>query len=114
MMSSITYRFLFLFVDEAYRMSLAKEARTAKNMSGINAIKTLGSMISSLLIRAYERGERVYLAMKNRGYSGEIMDLSIIKLHFRDALFIFSFFIFIAFVFLSEGVINSWMMQLLS
>jgi len=65
MMVSITYRFIFLLIDEAYRMALAKEARTIKKMNKIDAMKTLGSMISSLFIGAYERGERVYLAMKN-------------------------------------------------
>ncbi|MBS7655759.1 cobalt ECF transporter T component CbiQ [Candidatus Bathyarchaeota archaeon] len=106
MMVSITYRFLFLFVDEAYKMVLAKEAREAKKMSKINAMKTLGFMLSSLFIRAFEKGERVYLAMKNRGYSGEIKNLNVIKFHFKDAFFIFFFFIFIIFAFLSRGFFN--------
>lgn len=108
MMLSITYRFLFLFIDEAYRMILAKESRTIKKkISKIDNIKTLGLMISSLFIRAYERGERVYLAMKNRGYTGEIKSLSVIKFHFNDALFIFFFVLFITLVLLSE-VSNLW------
>lgn len=102
MMTSITYRFLFLFIDEAYRMVLAKEARTVRRMSRMDNMKTLASMISSLFIRAYERGEKVYLAMKNRGYAGEIKSLSVIKFHLKDALFIFSFITFIVFIFLSE------------
>jgi len=106
MMASITYRFIFLLIDEAYRMALAKEARTIKKMNKIDAMKTLGSMISSLFIRAYERGERVYLAMKNRGYPGKVRNLSITKFHFKDAFFILSFFIFIVFVFSIGGLLN--------
>ncbi|MEM3517246.1 MAG: cobalt ECF transporter T component CbiQ [Candidatus Bathyarchaeia archaeon] len=108
MMFSITYRFLFLFINEAYRMILAKESRTIKKkMSKIDNIKTLGLIISSLFIRAYERGERVYLAMKNRGYMGEMKSLSVIKFHLKDALFIFFFMLFIILVLLSE-VSNLW------
>jgi len=69
LMIALTYRFIFLFIDEAYRMVLAKEARTIKKQKKIEIMKNIGSIISNLFIRAYERGERVYLAMKSRGYS---------------------------------------------
>jgi cobalt/nickel transport system permease protein len=103
MMTSVTYRFLFLFIDEAYRMMLAKENRTVNKMRRIDYMKTLASMMSSLFIRAYERGEKVYLAMKNRGYSMETRSLNTVKFQFKDALFIFFFFVFIGFASLIGG-----------
>ena len=70
-MTAITYRFVFLFIDEAYRMILAKEARTVSKEGRLKTMKSIASIISNLLIRAYERGERVYLAMKAREHSVE-------------------------------------------
>lgn len=98
MMASITYRFIFLFIDEAYRMALAREARGGGKMSKIGAMKSVGLMISTLLIRAYERGERVYLAMKNRGYRGATPSLNDLKFNFNDILFGSLFLSFIALV----------------
>lgn len=69
LMLALTYRFIFLFIDEAYRMILAREARTIKKKSKIEIMKDIGNIISNLFIRAYERGERVYLAMISRGFS---------------------------------------------
>jgi cobalt/nickel transport system permease protein len=106
MIITVTYRFIFLFVNEAYQMILAKEARSIRKISKIENIKILGFMISSLFIRAYEKGEKVYLAMKNRGYSGEMKNLSMINFHFKDAIFIFSFLMFIVFSFFIGGFIK--------
>jgi len=66
----MTYRYLFLFVEEAYRMVLAREARTPRAESRVQFLTSLGGLAGALFIRAYERGERVYLAMASRGYPG--------------------------------------------
>ncbi|MEM3438008.1 MAG: cobalt ECF transporter T component CbiQ [Nitrososphaerales archaeon] len=88
MMISITYRFIFLSINEAYRMLLAKELRTFKKESRLKTIKTLASMFSTLFIRSYERGERVYLAMMARGYKGSMNNLKNTSINRRDVAFI--------------------------
>jgi len=72
-LTAITYRFIFVFTDEAYRMGLAREARTVRKerVVRLRTWRTLSSMIGTLFIRAYERGEKVYHAMLARGYTGE-------------------------------------------
>ncbi|MCP8323442.1 MAG: cobalt ECF transporter T component CbiQ [Candidatus Methylarchaceae archaeon HK02M2] len=87
MMLSVTHRFIFLFLNESYRMVLAKEARTVKKESRLESMKTLANMITTLFIRAYERGERVYLAMMARGYKGHIKSLSKMKISKNDIIF---------------------------
>ncbi|MEM3383333.1 MAG: cobalt ECF transporter T component CbiQ [Nitrososphaerales archaeon] len=87
-MISITYRFIFLSINEAYRMLLAKESRTFKKESRLKEIKTLASMLSTLFIRSYERGERVYLAMMARGYNGSVNNLEKMSINRRDVVFI--------------------------
>jgi cobalt/nickel transport system permease protein len=67
---SLTYRYFFVSIHEAQSMLIAKEARTYIHKKTINlqTLKNLGTTISSLFIRTYERSERVYLAMKARGF----------------------------------------------
>lgn len=72
-LTAITYRFIFVFTDEAYRMGLAREARTVRKERVVRprTWRTLSSMIGTLFVRAYERGEKVYQAMLARGYAGD-------------------------------------------
>jgi cobalt/nickel transport system permease protein len=87
---SLTYRYFFVSVEEAQSVLIAKEARTYVHKRNFNlqSLKDLGSIIASLFIRTYERSERVYLAMKARGF--QIEDNSkraMPKLRFRDIAF---------------------------
>lgn len=68
----MTYRYLFLTLHEVYSLLLAKESRafTRKRTLNLKSLKYLGNSFASLFIRAYERSERVYLAMVARGYTG--------------------------------------------
>ncbi len=67
---SLTYRYFFVSIHEAQSVLIAKEARTYVNKYNFNlqSLKDLGAVLSSLFIRTYERSERVYLAMKARGF----------------------------------------------
>ncbi len=77
-LTSLTYRYIFLFTDEAYRMGLAREARMVRKerIVHLRTLRTISSMIGTLFIRAFERGEKIYQAMLARGYSGETRLLS--------------------------------------
>jgi len=69
---------------------IGKEARTYVHKRTINmqALKDLGSVIATLFIRTYERSERVYLAMKARGFDIENNEKSPIpSIRLRDSLF---------------------------
>ena len=70
---SLTYRYFFVSIEEAQSVLIAKEARTYvhKRTLNLQSLKDLGAIIASLFIRTYERSERVYLAMKARGFQIE-------------------------------------------
>ncbi|HSV50044.1 MAG TPA: cobalt ECF transporter T component CbiQ, partial [Candidatus Acidoferrales bacterium] len=70
---SLTYRYFFVSIEEAQSVLMAKEARTYvhKRSFNLQSLKDLGAIIASLFIRTYERSERVYLAMKARGFQIE-------------------------------------------
>jgi cobalt/nickel transport system permease protein len=54
--------------DEVRRMSIARRSRGGRG--GIGQLRALASTAGALFVRSYERGERVYLAMESRGYTG--------------------------------------------
>ena len=87
-MTATTYRFIFIFINEAYRMILAKESRTAKRESRLGNLRSLTSMFATLFIRAYERGERAYLAMLARGFNPGARSFNKNGLRIRDWIFL--------------------------
>lgn len=62
-------RYLEVVFDEAGRMRTAMAAR-GWHARAKGSLRTAGSMAAALLVRAYERGERVHTAMVARGYDG--------------------------------------------
>lgn len=72
MTMSFMYRYLFLLIDEIHRMERARESRSFCKPRPFHTIKTLSNIIGVLFVRSYERAERVYLAMRSRGFTGDI------------------------------------------
>lgn len=64
----LLYRYLFLLVAEAQRLRRAEALKSASRTS----LRTAAAMLSSLLLRTLDRGEAVWLAMKARGFEGEL------------------------------------------
>ena len=87
---SLTYRYLFVSLDEVQKVLTAKEARTYVNRRTVSleSLKHSGAVLSTLFIRTYERSERVYMAMKSRGFEIDNTSKSTIPaLRSRDLLF---------------------------
>jgi len=83
---SFMYRYLFVLVDEALRMRTAREARSVGTGRTVAwRARVLGGLIGSLFIRSYERSERIYAAMLDRGYAGEIRSLTRLTWQRRDS-----------------------------
>ena len=83
MILSFMYRYIYLFTDELMRMKVAKDARSAGGGRWFH-IRALANMLGVFFIRAYERGERVYLAMCSRGFDGTVKTLNTLKLGMKD------------------------------
>lgn len=91
LMTTVTYRFIFLFTNEAYRMVLAMESRTIRKQRWRDTVRSLSSIMATHFIRSYERGERVYFAMTARGYTGTIRSLNEMKTTRKDLFLAFAF-----------------------
>lgn len=70
-----TYRFIFLFLSEMRRMDTAMKARGFVKKANMYTLKVMGGFVGTLLIRSFERTERIYKAMLSKGYQGEFHSL---------------------------------------
>lgn len=75
------YRYLFVLADESLRLMRARAARAADGpgKSGGRLIwrgRVAGGMVGNLMLRSFERSERIYDAMVSRGFTGEMLSLS--------------------------------------
>jgi cobalt/nickel transport system permease protein len=79
------FRYLFVLTDEAARMSRAWSLRAL----GAKAIdfKTFVSLIGHLLLRTIDRAERIYLAMRSRGFDGRIRMIRAMKIGSGEFIF---------------------------
>ncbi|TDA33351.1 MAG: cobalt ECF transporter T component CbiQ, partial [Hadesarchaea archaeon] len=51
-------------------------------------MRILGNMIGAAFLRSYERGERIYLAMRARGFEGKIEVMQELRMGRSDFLFL--------------------------
>ena len=70
-----TYRYVFVFLGEMQRMEVAMRARGFVKRTDRKTLRIVGNFVATLLIRSFERTERVYKAMLSKGYQGEFHSL---------------------------------------
>lgn len=84
------YRYLAVLTDETTRLLRAREARSARRERGAGGRSVLwqarvaGNMAGQLLLRSYDRSDRVYQAMLARGYAGQFLTLNPHQMRPRD------------------------------
>ena len=62
------YRYLAVLGEEAVRMTVAREQRGGGHPL---SIRLYGTLVGRLLLRTWDRAERIYLAMCARGFTGD-------------------------------------------
>ena len=68
---SFTIRYIDVFIDEFKRVKISMASRGYVE-KGLKTLIPIAFASGALLIRGYERGERVYLSMISRGFNGNI------------------------------------------
>jgi cobalt/nickel transport system permease protein len=73
---SFMVRYMSVVSDDLHRMRIARESR---GYTGGRAghLKAVAGGVGALFVRSFERGERVHLAMRSRGYTGRMPLLSV-------------------------------------
>jgi cobalt/nickel transport system permease protein len=79
------HRYIFVLGEEAARMGRARALRSFDGRG--MGIRVYGSLVGHLLLRTLERGERIHLAMRCRGFDGQIRMLRRLSAGAPDAAF---------------------------
>lgn len=66
----LLYRYLAVLAEEALQMTLARELRG--NGQAL-PLRQAGPLLGSLLLRTWARAERIHLAMRARGFDGQLV-----------------------------------------
>ena len=91
-------RYIFVLTEEAARLTRARESRTFGKKG--SSIAVFSNMLSTLFMRSLDRAERLYTAMKSRGFDGSIKMMGKLRWKSQDTFFtIFWILLFIFFRF---------------
>jgi cobalt/nickel transport system permease protein len=88
----LTFRYIAVLGEELSRSLRAYKLR-APNQRGIR-VNAWGSLIGQMLLRAFDRADRVYQAMTLRGFSGEYVVGSSQRFRFTDAAWMLVWLLF--------------------
>jgi cobalt/nickel transport system permease protein len=83
---ALTYRYLFLLVEEVGRLRTALRVRGYRNRANLHSYRTVGHVAGTLLVRSSERAERVGQAMRCRGFDGRFRSLVDFRTRAGDVL----------------------------
>jgi len=80
------YRYIFVLSNEAVRMARAREMRSEGRKG--KGMKVFGSLAGHLLLRTWDRAQRVHMAMLSRGFSGEFHTRRPLAIRAADVAFV--------------------------
>ena len=84
----ITYRYIFVIAQEYQKIIRSIKIRGFKSKTTLHTYKTFAYVVGMLLIKASERADRVYNAMRCRGFTGKYNSLSDFQINIQSFIFI--------------------------
>ena len=82
MVFEMTFRYISVLLEESYSMTTAYKLRSGTKKA--LDVKHMGSFVGQLLLRGFDRAERIHAAMRCRGYSLKHIPPSRRRLRFSD------------------------------
>lgn len=92
----LVYRYIYVLVEQGVRMSRAVEARSFGRRS--YPVRLWGVLVGGLMIRTFDRAEKVGRAMLSRGFTGNIPFCCRQERNWRTADTVYTLFWILAFV----------------
>jgi cobalt/nickel transport system permease protein len=83
----LTHRYIFVIGAELSRLRIALRVSGFRNRASWHSYHTLAHVAGTLLVRGYERAERVGQAMRCRGFDGRFRSLAEFRTTRADRLF---------------------------
>lgn len=82
----LLYRYIFVLGEEALRMGQARRLRSFGRRG--MGLAVYGQILGQLLLRTVARSQRIYMAMKCRGFEGEIRVARTLRFERADLVFV--------------------------
>jgi len=99
--SMMMYRYIFVFMEVAMGIKYAQTVRLGYK-DFMTSLKSLGMLGTSLFIRAWEQGEKLYVSMNSRCYDGRLILMEEKKpIKRSDIILTVAYFILVLIVFYS-------------
>ena len=93
-----TFRYFHVMHQEYQRLRKAMRIRCFTARTDLHTYRSLAYLVGMLLVRSFDRSERVYQAMICRGFHGEFWVLDHFSLRGRDMIFLAIMIAFILFL----------------
>lgn len=100
----MTQRYIFLFLESASNMFLARKSRTVKKTSSAEGRRFVANSIGYLILKSGDLTDEIYNAMIARGYHGEIKTINRFALKKQDYLWLIFNMIFFIIVAVRGGI----------
>ncbi len=82
----LSYRYLHVFCNEGRRMSSGMRVRGFSRQTNLETLRATANFLGMLFVRSFERTERVFDAMRARGYNGKFPEAEELHLCPRDII----------------------------
>ena len=83
-----TYRYIYVFEQEYRRLVQAMKIRAFRPRTNLHTYRSYAYLAAMLLVRSFDRAERVFQAMLCRGFHGTFYSLKSFSWHRRDGFFL--------------------------
>jgi cobalt/nickel transport system permease protein len=83
-----TYRYIYVFEQEYRRLVQAMKIRGFRPRTNLHTYRSYAYLAAMLLVRSFDRAERVFAAMRCRGFAGTFYSLKSFSWQRRDGIFL--------------------------
>jgi cobalt/nickel transport system permease protein len=83
-----TYRYIYVFEQEYHRLGQAMKIRGFRPRTNLHTYRSYAYLAAMLLVRSFDRAERVFQAMLCRGFHGTFYSIRTFSWQRRDHLFL--------------------------
>jgi len=80
----LSHRYVHVFRHEARRMAAGMQVRGFSVKTDLETMRAIANFLGMLFVRSFERTERVFDAMRARGYNGQVHAPSELHINFAD------------------------------
>jgi cobalt/nickel transport system permease protein len=83
-----TYRYIYVFEQEYRRLVQAMKIRGFQPRTNLHTYRSYAYLAAMLLVKSFDRAERVFAAMRCRGFQGTFYSLKTFSWQRRDGIFL--------------------------